>query len=161
MDFDVFFQYRISIHALARRATQDPGQAGKSQANFNPRSRKESDVFHALDEFRHLDFNPRSRKESDKVIPAAPPPLHDFNPRSRKESDIKMRKFYKVFGNFNPRSRKESDSPPSRSFPTEKKFQSTLSQGERRTYRQFVFDIRRISIHALARRATHLRTICF
>ena len=55
-----------------------------------------------------------------------------FNPRSRKESDSPSCAACIIAPNFNPRSRKESDRSNARNFSQFRKFQSTLSQGERR-----------------------------
>ena len=42
------------------------------------------------DYHRPINFNPRSRKESDVNAPVSAKRKRDFNPRSRKESDKKM-----------------------------------------------------------------------
>ena len=80
----------ISIHALVKRATILYITVNKNATNFNPRPRKEGDMFgyvfcyvldisiHALAKratpgktaiiIDHVDFNPRPRKEGD-VLP--------------------------------------------------------------------------------------------
>ena len=59
----------ISIHAPARGATKCRLSVGKSQAHFNPRSRKGSDSFLGPGICSNPDFNPRSRKGSDLCLP--------------------------------------------------------------------------------------------
>ena len=61
----LFFPSPISIHALARRATANQHTSCQWRSYFNPRSRKESDLFSFLSPIDCSDFNPRSRKESD------------------------------------------------------------------------------------------------
>ena len=55
---------------------------------------------------------------------------------------------------FNPRSRKESDGTYRQFIFNVRRFQSTLSQGERPYWKVYNDWFRDISIHALARRAT-------
>ena len=146
--------------------------------NFNPRSRKESDVFPWGGNKWWYYFNPRSRKESDCPFLKKQHACSYFNPRSRKESDAGYGQYIPMYLNFNPRSRKESDRRPIALTRCCRIFQSTLSQGERRPNRVSCWVTRlfqstlsqgerlvpyrllwrhwKISIHALARRATNL-----
>ena len=101
----------ISIHALARRATR----------------------FFSLSRIACSDFNPRSRKESDQNLNLSADTYKNFNPRSRKESDVASTRTPTSGLYFNPRSRKESDAPFRCISQLRRRFQSTLSQGERRT----------------------------
>ena len=100
----------ISIHAPARGATFFVINCHRKINNFNPRSRKGSDIHIINIILNFFNFNPRSRKGSD-VICAKRKIVHkkisihapargatgfpnvrkattkDFNPRSRKGSD--------------------------------------------------------------------------
>ena len=55
------------------------------------------------------DFNPRSRKGSDILWLYHQPQPDYFNPRSRKGSDNRYNEDTEQIKNFNPRSRKGSD----------------------------------------------------
>ena len=78
-------------------------------SDFNPRSRKGSDVSNALKSLSQMNFNPRSRKGSDHLL-----------------NDL-----YLIYRNFNPRSRKGSDFLQHNPDPEKLQFQSTLPQRER------------------------------
>ena len=127
----------ISIHALARRATR----------------------FFSLSRIACSDFNPRSRKESDQNLNLSADTYKNFNPRSRKESDVASTRTPTSGLYFNPRSRKESDLCGLLLRSNVFIFQSTLSQGERRSLPVYISTQTAISIHALARRATHRHVI--
>ncbi len=58
----------ISIHALAKRATDQSVYCTPQNYNFNPRPRKEGDAITSLAGNVMNDFNPRPRKEGDRVI---------------------------------------------------------------------------------------------
>ena len=58
-------KFKISIHALARRATCFTRVSAFTKDYFNPRSRKESDICDTKYSTIYVNFNPRSRKESD------------------------------------------------------------------------------------------------
>ena len=77
------------------------------------------------------DFNPRSRKGSDVYPGLFLDRAGYFNPRSRKGSDVSEKLFEKTFQDFNPRSRKGSDYTPHNFLLMRFIFQSTLPQGER------------------------------
>ena len=56
--------FKISIHALVKRATQGT-PATASRANFNPRPREEGDQRHHGRRRTARNFNPRPREEGD------------------------------------------------------------------------------------------------
>ena len=99
----------ISIHALARRATKDSNsQPNKQDISIHALARRATALL-VLTVLLPIHFNPRSRKESDVwIAPVFPCAIH-FNPRSRKESDKNTYPRSQPIGYFNPRSRKESD----------------------------------------------------
>ena len=168
----------ISIHALARRATcHRQTHRGRTNISIHALARRATILFfrplspplisiHALARRathscrrllrRQYNFNPRSRKESDSGIKSLSPTFGHFNPRSRKESDLEFQTTLNIPSNFNPRSRKESDIVRRYIRQSNHLFQSTLSQGERRLCSSLLRVRQRISIHALARRATLL-----
>ena len=125
--------------------------------DFNPRSRKGSDVGcqYASGAFSY--FNPRSRKGSDACPQSLPLWPRNFNPRSRKGSDRLPAGRLNGLINFNPRSRKGSDGDCFSKALTHIQFQSTLPQGERRQVRARTSSSGYISIHAPARGATQVR----
>ena len=124
-------QQKISIHALAKRATIVDGVGDVLDKHFNPRPRKEGDHLNVPLCIKLCYFNPRPRKEGDQINrPFSLPPV-DFNPRPRKEGDQPIyvvqicgkisihalakratgltndkRKYWQ---DFNPRPRKEGD----------------------------------------------------
>ena len=100
----------ISIHAPARGATVSRDPQTPAHSDFNPRSRKGSDLFFVINCHRKINnFNPRSRKGSDLVNSISILSTSNFNPRSRKGSDVLITN---SSGHTDP-------------------FQSTLPQGER------------------------------
>ena len=121
----------ISIHALTRRAARISSRHLRDLKHFNPRSHEESGLFSFLSHTASSDFNPRSHEESGPSV-----------------ARLRYRDF-----NFNPRSHEESGQNLNLSADTYKKFQSTLSRGERLLRLQCRADSRWISIHALTRRA--------
>ena len=151
----------ISIHALARRATIGKFITTGLETNFNPRSRKESDIDKRIAELKSKLFQSTlsqgerpnrykyaSMRETISIHALARRATtvgtnkrintYNFNPRSRKESDAKTDNNTMLCKDFNPRSRKESD-PIVINTP---------------------IGAKRISIHALARRATcHLLVV--
>ena len=62
-----FYSIIISIHALAKRATQSLFDRHGERNYFNPRPRKEGDLEETYDKFKTWDFNPRPRKEGDPL----------------------------------------------------------------------------------------------
>ena len=129
--------------------------------NFNPRSRKGSDV--------GCVFCTRSKDIFQSTLPqgerlslqgVAGYVTVDFNPRSRKGSDILSAFPTNVLlYNFNPRSRKGSDEEKNTGRLRLSGFQSTLPQGERRSVSGTDCRGNGISIHAPARGATAQRAI--
>ena len=80
--------YKISIHALTKRATEEELLDSLRFCHFNPRSHEESDImqlFLAL--IFQINFNPRSHEESDPQGNLSAFGIVDFNPRSHEESD--------------------------------------------------------------------------
>ena len=145
---------RISIHAPTRGATPEPASRHPTQAYFNPRSHKGSDVGPGREASGSVpDFNPRSHKGSDDKFWRVETVRKNFNPRSHKGSDKGDVSVVLPAGDFNPRSHKGSDGTdrfiqvrntisihaPTRgatTFPPARyghpgRFQSTLPQGER------------------------------
>ena len=57
---------KISIHALAKRATNNIANCQRAAYNFNPRPRKEGDIAFKVYHTSIRYFNPRPRKEGDK-----------------------------------------------------------------------------------------------
>ena len=80
--------YRISIHALVKRATFPVAKIGKDFGNFNPRPREEGDFIVINGSWRYpSNFNPRPREEGDRhSIEGFHFGLY-FNPRPREEGD--------------------------------------------------------------------------
>ena len=122
----------ISIHAPARGATKRSERIKHNKPDFNPRSRKGSDLY---------------RTHLCRL-------MCYFNPRSRKGSDRKRVKNESSRTNFNPRSRKGSDDLRYDIATLGVLFQSTLPQGERPLPFHNLLNVSRISIHAPARGAT-------
>ena len=81
-------RYLISIHALAKRATEDELGNCVWAKDFNPRPRKEGDFLTDVKENGWKDFNPRPRKEGDRFWNKTPKNHYHFNPRPRKEGDV-------------------------------------------------------------------------
>ena len=65
--YTIYFD-NISIHAPAKGATSTKSTLSQSLNNFNPRSRKGSDVACRKHLLILCNFNPRSRKGSDKIL---------------------------------------------------------------------------------------------
>ena len=87
---------------------------------------KGATVFATLGSTLDNDFNPRSRKGSDVAPLNKRNGGNDFNPRSRKGSDSRHRELVIGGTYFNPRSRKGSDDIMAIEDATERQFQSTL-----------------------------------
>ena len=77
----------ISIHALVKRATLVWYSIVIVLCYFNPRPRKEGDVWVAGQRALLVYFNPRPRKEGDLPLKNLGHPTGYFNPRPRKEGD--------------------------------------------------------------------------
>ena len=77
----------ISIHALAKRATRAFSLLCSSQTHFNPRPRKEGDADMSKKRYKRRNFNPRPRKEGDPPALIMLTMFSNFNPRPRKEGD--------------------------------------------------------------------------
>ena len=58
--------YKISIHALVKRATLALKDTSKKYVYFNPRPREEGDRGRKVSAFYLRNFNPRPREEGDK-----------------------------------------------------------------------------------------------
>ena len=61
---------KISIHTPAKGVTPSCGELQPLEWDFNPHSRKGSDVCQFQKVFRRIDFNPHSRKGSDNIFTA-------------------------------------------------------------------------------------------
>ena len=132
------YRYLISIHALAKRAT--------FIASYLPHF------------FRH--FNPRPRKEGDLtvIISFSSPTLFQSTPSQR--GRLQENPAALLHGHFNPRPRKEGDRCQAMMAATYKAFQSTPSQRGRPRQPLTFCRSHRISIHALAKRATAAHGLC-
>ena len=128
--------------------------------NFNPRSREGSDNNCVLRDGPGSNFNPRSREGSDEAETIKMEAYADFNPRSREGSDAKRLHLSRVKDNFNPRSREGSDESEQQSEPEAEAFQSTLPRRERPKAGFLPTPLTVISIHAPAKGATFLFSIC-
>ncbi len=104
----VLLTFAISIHALVKRATYIFDKDGNVY-DFNPRPRKEGDIYKSTRTSKGANFNPRPRKEGDLSLYGAKTRTGNFNPRPRKEGDIKNRGKKQQNSYFNPRPRKEGD----------------------------------------------------
>ena len=127
----------ISIHALAKRATSCIILTSLKllifQSTPSQRGRRQ---IPGGSEPGGIHFNPRPRKEGDTPYGIRMGMTGNFNPRPRKEGDDTRCQFLPLEIDFNPRPRKEGDAVPCR-------HQSRHI---------------RISIHALAKRATDDKT---
>ena len=144
----------ISIHALARRATHFFSSSPTASCDFNPRSRKESDVpvtsskpgttrFQSTLSQGERQYNCTLRggkKSFQSTLSQGERPII-VNP------PIGAERFQSTL------SQGERPTSSSRLFGSST-FQSTLSQGERPTWTSVMSSNQQISIHALARRAT-------
>ncbi len=123
--------YRISIHAPARGATQQPPNHTKAQRNFNPRSREGSDKYPGEAPPVPVRFQstlPRGERPKSDVRHK---PQDYFNPRSREGSDDIRVAGFRATNDFNPRSREGSDVYGIGLLFGMYRFQSTLPRGER------------------------------
>ena len=102
-------QQKISIHALAKRATIVDGVGDVLDKHFNPRPRKEGDHLNVPLCIKLCYFNPRPRKEGDLGYSDGYLKPDNFNPRPRKEGDFNSYGTGKYVYDFNPRPRKEGD----------------------------------------------------
>ena len=135
----------ISIHALARRATLILTIYHWMSVNFNPRSRKESDIIRIIIRRNRLPFQ-STLSQGERLLPRLTSPpfaiisIHALARRATRpggQSACTIR-------HFNPRSRKESDLSAVIIRLLSPAFQSTLSQGERRrvhkdAFQRFIF----------------------
>ena len=122
----------ISIHTPARGATDFRFQVRQHRLHFNPHSRKGSDRLRLRRLLCSLLFQ-STLPQGERRIPKC---CHCFcvayfNPHSRKGSDWKAGGAACRVHNFNPHSRKGSDRAGLMLASSQKRFQSTLPQGER------------------------------
>ena len=123
---------KISIHALARRATENPLQRNTNlKISIHALARRATKICFYV-HWQIGNFNPRSRKESDTTITDLTATVIYFNPRSRKESDD-YSVVYSIIGKaFQSTLSQGERHLVLRHSPFVMLFQSTLSQGERR-----------------------------
>ena len=140
----------ISIHALVKRATIAYRVVLIPEVYFNPRPRKEGDLFNAHCLQHSSYFNPRPRKEGDQGCLRGYYSASHFNPRPRKEGDLQslikrlmitaisihalvkratepLHNVSESYMYFNPRPRKEGDRELLLSLTLKAVFQSTPS----------------------------------
>ena len=90
----------VSIHALAKRATSPSLTGGEHANSFNPRPREEGDGNGTHHDHLVHGFNPRPREEGDtKVAPTLPPSLtFQSTPsrRGRRLDDVRRRPEFDV-----------------------------------------------------------------
>jgi len=122
----------VSIRALAWRATGQRLDNRLNPVGFNPRPRVEGDEHEEYRTSHYVSFNPRPRVEGDSGLWSA------FRARCC----------------FNPRPRVEGDSPQQHGITRRLLFQSAPSRGGRLRCAKFVPPSKRVSIRALAWRAT-------
>ena len=122
----------VSIHALARRATLRSPMSVHRLMRFNSRPRAEGDQTSA---YRH------------RVVVS-------FNSRPRAEGDAAARQAFRLQDRFNSRPRAEGDANTTVLPVPVGRFQFTPSRGGRQHQAENTVAIDRVSIHALARRAT-------
>ena len=152
----------VSIHALTRRATGERRPNSGVRTCFNPRPHTEGDVTDCTGRRKEFCFNPRPHTEGDQIrrpkdkvrtmaplmfqstpshggrhsVDRIPPPCcESFNPRPHTEGDLR-RKIHLYHG---------------------LRFQSTPSHGGR-LEPEDEFDSAWVSIHALTRRATGVKS---
>ena len=123
--------YRISIHALVKRATFICYNDYNETRYFNPRPREEGDGITVDEYISEKNFNPRPREEGDVsrklLIKTIEISIHAlvkratkerkycvtdcqyFNPRPREEGDLLSITILSVIIHFNPRPREEGD----------------------------------------------------
>ena len=77
----------ISIHALARSATEMLNTRLQSLPYFNPRTREECDQWQHRGRKSICNFNPRTREECDNSLHCPVFYCSNFNPRTREECD--------------------------------------------------------------------------
>ena len=122
----------ISIHALARRATFHLYSLGEfDDISIHALARRATETNHYKYASMRISIHALARRATWHCYWPLQYP-HNFNPRSRKESDLALACKLLALANFNPRSRKESDPRRITNRLCCKRFQSTLSQGERR-----------------------------
>ena len=142
----------ISIHALAKRATNPDGDRCGYSGHFNPRPRKEGDSRTPTRKGINYDFNPRPRKEGDLTAGKVPDEINIsihalakrattptntpqsvdlFQSTPSQRGRLRQQIHRKAWIYFNPRPRKEGDANAN-----------------------FLARNLGISIHALAKRAT-------
>ena len=127
----VLLTFAISIHALVKRATYIFDKDGNVY-DFNPRPRKEGDIYKSTRTSKGANFNPRPRKEGDyrlvsRASISSRISIHALAKRAtlRRISDTLCRiisihalakratgryvYFERLSSDFNPRPRKEGD----------------------------------------------------
>ena len=160
---NVFFPFSltISIHALVKRATNICGYGNKSYYISIHALVKRATFWWVIFNRYYTNFNPRPREEGDRVCFKIKAFAYHFNPRPREEGDLSS--FNQILKNldFNPRPREEGDLRLTAIQEVRTIFQSTPSWRGRPG--DFVNNVIRlfISIHALVKRATYLRSIPF
>ena len=122
----------VSIHALAKRATNVLRRQLCHTICFNPRPREEGDSCYTSKKLYLARFNPRPREEGDSKPVLARGVSQCFNPRPREEGDAVSIDHGKSRRGFNPRPREEGDMQWTRYYCYWTKFQSTPSRRGRR-----------------------------
>ena len=107
----------ISIHTPARGVTAEEMTRLILILNFNPHSRKGSDITVVPTPLTAPNFNPHSRKGSDVISDSSSIITFDFNPHSRKGSDVSYSRKNYFCNHFNPHSRKGSDRQLRQTWP--------------------------------------------
>ena len=149
------FPEKISIHALTKRATPSSLTNTLVSADFNPRSHEESDLSKFKRKERGIVFQSTlSRRErravSITICICSNISIHALTKRATIDNLKTLPKKL----NFNPRSHEESDVIWHKRGDRKYRFQSTLSRRERLLFNSKIDDMRKISIHALTKRAT-------
>ena len=148
----------ISIHAPARGATDEAGDTQRYVAiSIHAPARGATGCGLGLHDGAS-DFNPRSRKGSDLICKHLQIISGYFNPRSRKGSDDvtgELKATITVFQSTLPQGERRMGAMTLVEYRI---FQSTLPQGERRQIIRLISYAFSISIHAPARGATRATT---
>ena len=106
----------------------------------------------------YRNFNPRTHEECDLSGWGDLMALSDFNPRTHEECDSLADRHYIRNYDFNPRTHEECDVHPKCVCQFADLFQSTHSRGVRRPVMQQTRRAKHISIHALTRSATSIKS---
>ncbi len=124
-------------------------------SGFNPRAREERDNFDAFESPATGSFNPRAREERDVDDGRTVVKVSCFNPRAREERDVAVVHCASVAIQFqSTRSRRARRASMCASIASVA-FQSTRSRRARPTRYVGSPPCGRVSIHALAKSATH------